>query len=50
MSKDPESLIPSVEMIIVVYVVLALFGFYVLYMYEPVSVHRLFSWLFGPLM
>ena len=35
-------------MIIVVYVVFVLFGFYLLYMYDPVSMHRLFSWLFNP--
>lgn len=46
--KEPESIIPSLEMIILVYVVFVLFGFYLLYMYDPVSVHRLFSWLFNP--
>jgi hypothetical protein len=34
-------------MIILVYVVFVLFGFYLLYMYDPVSMHRLFSWLFN---
>jgi len=31
-----------------VYVVLVLFGFYLIYMYEPSSVHWLFSRLFNP--
>ena len=39
---------PSFQSIIVVYVVLALFGFYILYMYEPISVHFLLSRLFDP--
>ena len=41
---------PSVlQTILIIYVVLALFGFYLLYMYEPISVHLLFSRLFNPL-
>jgi hypothetical protein len=39
---------PSLESVILVYVVLALFGFYLLYMYEPISVHFLFARLFDP--
>jgi hypothetical protein len=45
--KDSEPLLPSAEMLILVYVVFVLFGFYLLYMYEPISVQRLFNWLFG---
>ena len=41
---------PSLESIIFVYVVFVLFGFYILYMYDPVSVHLLFSRLFTPLL
>jgi hypothetical protein len=37
------------EFLLVLYVVCALFGFYVVYMYDPVSVHLLFSRLFNPL-
>jgi hypothetical protein len=37
------------DVIIVVYVVLVLFGFYLIYLYEPSSVHWLFSRLFTPL-
>jgi len=37
------------QAILIVYVVLVLFGFYLVYMYEPVSVHLLFSRLFNPL-
>jgi hypothetical protein len=40
---------PSVlQSILIIYVVLVLFGFYLLYMYEPISVHWLFSRLFNP--
>lgn len=42
-----NSIMPSVEVLILVYVILALFGFYLLYMYEPFSVQRLFNWAFG---
>jgi hypothetical protein len=35
--------------ILVLYIVLVLFGFYILYMFEPVSMHLLLSRLFGPL-
>jgi hypothetical protein len=46
--NGPASIMPSVEVLILVYVILALFGFYLLYMYEPFSAQRLFNWLFGP--
>ncbi len=36
------------QTIIIVYLVVVLFGFYLLYMYEPISVHWLFSRLFNP--
>jgi hypothetical protein len=40
---------PSVlQPILIIYVVLVLFGFYLVYMYEPISVHWLFSRLFHP--
>lgn len=39
---------PSLQSIIIVYVVLVLFGFYILYMYDPISVHLLLSRLFEP--
>jgi len=34
---------PSFQSILVIYVVLVLFGLYILYMYEPLSAHFLFS-------
>ena len=37
------------DVILIVYVVLVLFGFYLIYMYEPSSVHWLFSRLFNAL-
>jgi hypothetical protein len=37
------------EFLLVLYVACALFGSYVVYMYDPVSVHLLFSRLFNPL-
>jgi hypothetical protein len=37
------------DVIMIVYVVLVLFGFYLIYMYDPHSVHWLFSRLFNPL-
>ena len=37
------------DVILIVYVVLVLFGFYLIYMYDPHSVHWLFSRLFNPL-
>lgn len=40
---------PKLSSLLLVYVVLVLFGLYIVYMYEPVSVHRLFSRLFNPL-
>ena len=38
---------PSFQSILVIYLVLVLFGLYILYMYEPLSAHFLFSRLFG---
>jgi hypothetical protein len=37
------------EFLWVLYVVCALFGFYIVYAYDPVSVHLLFNRLFNPL-
>ena len=37
------------DVILIVYVVLVLFGFYLIYSYEPSSVHWLLSRLFNPL-
>jgi hypothetical protein len=34
--------------VLVLYVVLVLFGFYILYMFEPSSMHWLLSRVFGP--
>ena len=48
MPKDPASLMPSLGMILVVYAVFVIFGWYLLYMYDPITMHRLFSRLFGP--
>ena len=39
---------PSFQSILAVYVVLVLFGFYLLYMYDPLSVHFLLTRLFSP--
>ena len=36
--------------ILVLYVVVVLFGFYILYMFNPVSMHLLLSRLFGSLL
>jgi len=43
-----ESLIPSLGMLLVIYAVFVLFAWYLLYMYQPVAMYRLFSWLFNP--
>ena len=40
---------PSFQSILVIYLVLVLFGLYILYMYEPLSAHFLFSRLFWPI-
>jgi hypothetical protein len=48
-AKDSDSIVPSLEMIIVVYVVLVLFAWYLIYMYAPFTVQRLFHFLFDPL-
>jgi hypothetical protein len=39
---------PAFHWIIIVYVVFVLFGFYLLYMYEPITTHWLFSRIFTP--
>jgi hypothetical protein len=46
--KDSDSVVPSLEMIIVVSVVFVLFAWYLIYMYEPFVVQRLFHFLFDP--
>ena len=37
---------PSLGMLLLVYAVFVLFGWYLLYMYQPHAMHRFFSWLF----
>jgi hypothetical protein len=40
---------PAFHWIVITYVVFVLFGFYLLYMYEPITTHYLFSRIFTPL-
>jgi hypothetical protein len=40
---------PAFPWIVITYFVFVLFGFYLLYVYEPISTHYLFSWIFNPL-
>jgi hypothetical protein len=51
-AKDSSSfvgaLMPAFHWIIITYVVFVLFGFYLLYMYEPVTTHYVFSRIFNP--
>jgi hypothetical protein len=46
--EDPAPLMPSLGMILIVYAVLVIFAWYLIYMYDPITIHRLFSWLFDP--
>ncbi len=39
---------PAFPWIVITYFVFVLFGFYLLYMYEPISTHYLFSRIFNP--
>jgi hypothetical protein len=39
---------PAFPWIVITYFVFVLFGFYLLYMYEPITTHYLFSRIFNP--
>jgi hypothetical protein len=39
---------PAFPWIVITYFVFVLFGFYLLYMYEPISTHYLLSRIFNP--
>jgi hypothetical protein len=39
---------PAFPWIVITYVVFVLFGFYLIYMYDPITTHRMFSWIFNP--
>jgi hypothetical protein len=39
---------PAFPWIIITYVVFVLFGFYLIYMYEPHTISYLFNWIFTP--
>jgi hypothetical protein len=39
---------PAFPWIVITYFVFVLFGFYLFYMYEPISTHYLFSRIFNP--
>ena len=45
--KEPESTMPSLGMMLLVYAVLVIFVWYLIYEYDPISVQRLFHWFFG---
>jgi hypothetical protein len=46
-SQNQDSVIPSLEAVILVYVVFVLFGAYITYMYYPLTVRHLFNALFA---
>ncbi len=48
MPNEPAPLMPSLGMILVVYAVLVIFAWYLIYEYDPITIHRFFSRLFGP--
>lgn len=35
-------------MVLLVYVVIVIFIWYLIYEYDPITIHRFFSWLFNP--
>jgi hypothetical protein len=45
--NDPASLVPRMGMVLLVYVVIVIFIWYLIYEYDPITIHRFFSWLFN---
>jgi hypothetical protein len=46
--SEPAPLTPRMGMVLLVYAVVVIFIWYLIYEYDPITIHRFFSWLFDP--